>query len=551
MAGELAPLRDGIPVVTSSTQRDALFPSPSTNQRVQNLATGQFERYSGTGWVADVPSVHTPEQAGAKGDGVTNDTAAVQAAFDAAAASGGLVDLQGTYLHDGLTINGPNVVIRGRGWGTALIPSAASVHGITLGSTAHRTKILDLWFQGAATDNTTSSFGVFTNASAAPTDVEIAGCLFGALTTTGPSLNAGIKIDGGARWKVHDNTVAYPMGSISGCGYGVLCGATSELQAHDNHFLYATGHGRHAVYLSGGCTHCTVHHNTSIGGDEDAFPIFSQGAQPSNTDNLIAENTIIGGGSLTSGAGGISITGSAARNVVRGNVVRSRNDFGIVLVQFGLTCDANVIEDNDIRLTAWDGIAVYGASNTAVEENKIYDASQAAAGTFPSIGVRIDPTSLAPASGTIVQGNRHSPGTTSRSGLFLESGTLSTVMDGNHFPTGITGMIELNGCAVKSAIVNDFGLSAVSHDNGDADVTLQAALDELTELFATTLTANRTVTLSTTNAFDGATFRIVRTGLGAFTLNVGGLKTIPSGTAAFVDVAYNGTAWVLTGYGTL
>lgn len=54
-----------------------------------------------------------------------------------------------------------------------------------------------------------------------------------------------------------------------------------------------------------------------------------------------------------------------------------------------------------------------------------------------------------------------------------------------------------------------------------------------------------------TGAINGDRFRIVRTGLGAFTLDVGGLKTIPSATAAWADVEFTGSAWVLTGYGTL
>ncbi len=94
-------------------------------------------------------------------------------------------------------------------------------------------------------------------------------------------------------------------------------------------------------------------------------------------------------------------------------------------------------------------------------------------------------------------------------------------------------------------------LEQVSSDRGDNNVTLVALVDERIQIFATTLTANRTVTLSTTDAANSDRFRIVRTGLGAFTLDVGGLKTIPSATAAFVDVHYNGSAWVLTGYGTL
>ena len=92
-------------------------------------------------------------------------------------------------------------------------------------------------------------------------------------------------------------------------------------------------------------------------------------------------------------------------------------------------------------------------------------------------------------------------------------------------------------------------LSGVSADRGDANITLTAGQDAPVQRFATALTGNKTVTLS--GGTNGANFRVVRTGLGAFTLDVGGLKTIPASTAAFVDVSHDGSAWQLTGYGTL
>jgi hypothetical protein len=91
----------------------------------------------------------------------------------------------------------------------------------------------------------------------------------------------------------------------------------------------------------------------------------------------------------------------------------------------------------------------------------------------------------------------------------------------------------------------------VSADRGDTSQTLVPGVDVPTQRWATTLTANRTVTLNTASAVVGDAFRIVRTGLGAFTLNVGGLKTLPSATAAWCDVEYDGAAWRLTAYGTL
>lgn len=89
----------------------------------------------------------------------------------------------------------------------------------------------------------------------------------------------------------------------------------------------------------------------------------------------------------------------------------------------------------------------------------------------------------------------------------------------------------------------------VDADIGDANTTLDPGVDLPEQRYATTLTGNRTVTLGT--GFQGAQFRVIRTGLGAFTLDVGGLKTIASGTAAFVDVVHDGTSWRLAAYGAL
>lgn len=98
-------------------------------------------------------------------------------------------------------------------------------------------------------------------------------------------------------------------------------------------------------------------------------------------------------------------------------------------------------------------------------------------------------------------------------------------------------------------------LDAVSADKGDAAATLTVGTSEPTVIWNTPLTADRAVTLSTTGAYNGAKFRIVRTAssTGAFNLNVGTgpLKALAVGT--WCDVEYNGNtaAWMLTAYGAL
>lgn len=47
---------DGIPTVQTTAQRDLLYPTPRTEQRVLNVQTGDFERYTGSVWAAIGPS---------------------------------------------------------------------------------------------------------------------------------------------------------------------------------------------------------------------------------------------------------------------------------------------------------------------------------------------------------------------------------------------------------------------------------------------------------------------------------------------------------------
>jgi hypothetical protein len=84
----------------------------------------------------------------------------------------------------------------------------------------------------------------------------------------------------------------------------------------------------------------------------------------------------------------------------------------------------------------------------------------------------------------------------------------------------------------------------------DASITFDPDTYGSTVIYADSLTANRTITLPTGNTIiRGDKLRVTRTGMGAFSLDIGGLQTLPASTAGFVDVAYDGTAWRLVGYG--
>lgn len=139
-------------------------------------------------------------------------------------------------------------------------------------------------------------------------------------------------------------------------------------------------------------------------------------------------------------------------------------------------------------------------------------------------------------------------------GVVCDSNYVGVLVGGTYAYSNVT-TVAANGNTVLnpqgSITTHNAWLSeyaGISATQGDANRTLTVGSSYKTSLWATALTANRTVTLSTTNAKQGDEFEVVRTGLGAFTLDVGGLKTIPNSTAAVVRTKFNGTAWLLTGY---
>ena len=109
------------------------------------------------------------------------------------------------------------------------------------------------------------------------------------------------------------------------------------------------------------------------------------------------------------------------------------------------------------------------------------------------------------------------------------------------------------GAQLEHGKLGLFNLSFPSADQGDATISAIPHITPETILFATTITANRVVSLSTEMAHPGDKFKIVRTGLGNYTIDVGGLKTLPVNVASWCTVEFSGVsnAWKLTGYGTL
>jgi hypothetical protein len=93
----------------------------------------------------------------------------------------------------------------------------------------------------------------------------------------------------------------------------------------------------------------------------------------------------------------------------------------------------------------------------------------------------------------------------------------------------------------------------IAADRGDSSVTLNPLASDRVQRWNTPLTTNRTVTLSSSSAEDGLTWRVVRTSAasGGSTLDVGGLATLAAGEWCDVSYDVGTTAYVLTAKGTL
>lgn len=113
---------------------------------------------------------------------------------------------------------------------------------------------------------------------------------------------------------------------------------------------------------------------------------------------------------------------------------------------------------------------------------------------------------------------------------------------------GGAGSIEWDAVAGKWVRLRNEGLDIVTTNVGYTWTPFSSAP---AQRHTGTLTADRTVTLATANAYNGMKARFTRTGSGAFNLSIGGLKNLATNTWCEVTYDAVGTAWFLSAYGAL
>lgn len=427
---------------------------------------------------------------GAVGDGLTDDTAAIQAAFNSEKFH--IYFPEGTYKFSNLTVPNKRMTLFGDGhWRTQLLC-----------------------------------------ASPVSTDYGIASAAYVNNLTTGnePVTIRELTING-------DSLVDFPL---------VIYGYFSELR---NSRVVNAKTGGFAVKvtsngISGSACSTTLVENkivdcTLTGNSGGAFTMVDTGAQC--TDIMVRGNIIMGAVVMRSMAGHC-VTDN---HFYLGTVTLNRLSVGTVI--------SNNYFENSLVLDDFIDEVVGLVGNRFVERVSVNFGSSGKTCVFDGClwqgSADLFHNFFASDKRAIVNGGGFESGTPVVFSNGSSTGWVSFSRVWNHATaTFWTGSRQASASSIRQEL--PFA-PAVSANQGDASATLTWAVSATTNRWASALTTDKTVTLSTTNAINGARFRIVRTGGGAFNLNVGAGPLKALAANGWCEVEYDGTNWVLTANGTL
>lgn len=451
---------------------------------------------------------------GAVGDGVTDDTAAIQAALDACLSTtgGGLYFPDGTYL-----ISSALTIGLKAGWKIY----GESRLGVIIKQNTDNTAIFRFTKENAHSWSMSSMSLTWTNAQPS-TNTAAIGLYFDFDAQTG---------SGAYLWGAYD--IAFDN--------GYLCMATNNGAAN----------------LVWGMTLDRISTGTAVSGGLIRFDPNPNAGQPSikiGTVYIRADAMTLPAVFLAACNGCVidNFEINNAQNIValklEGGSTVEIKEFKVENCDY-TAADSHIIDytDSDVRI----GTFVLGNTTfTLGASNKAYCFRKTGAG---AAGISVGDFSA--------QGNTLTSGE-----LYVFSTSSDTTPNRIERVRGID-IAYLTDVASSAGAdntwVEQWGKNRISTDNGDADLTM-AVGDETTQMFTTTLTANRVVTLppghaaNPSNLFNGLRYKIVRNNAtpGAFTLTVNNsagttIKQIPNSTNAVVEVTYRRGGWVLTGYTVL
>jgi hypothetical protein len=393
----------------------------------------------------------SPHTFGAMGDGVTDDTTAIQRAINETEAAGGgiLFFPTGTYVITNLIIDSPNVQLIGNGNSSILRSSDSTQHLITL--KANHCGFKDLRFEGAAINGTNSTFAIFTATANPATHCKVQNCVFSGATSS-YGFNSGVKFDDDCNYGLVSNCLFERLqGTASGRGYGVLNNG-DNCQVVNNRFLGTTNRGRHAIYVVSGASYCNINNNYIESFDYEGISQNSTGTQPACVQNSYIGNALVTCVTTANpNSGAIGLYGHASGCCILGNQVKTSGAIGLALDGTDVTdmkyCS---VIGNTILNSYFHGIRFIAVGISTIGNNVVYESGQASAGDYPNIAVISD--GVTACDQITIVGNHSTGATKARSALTVNSTApvpTNTRIIGNYFPACVGYSIEKGTpCAV-------------------------------------------------------------------------------------------------------
>lgn len=464
--------------------------------------TGDLLAKSGRPWY-DVMAL------GAKNDNVTDDTAAIQAAVTAACAT---------------TYKG----------GTIYFPPGAGYRSANTGVSPITVSCDNLNFQGAGYNTQ--------NAPTRPPSIILC-----------PACTVPLFTDGGTqRFGFQVRFLGLSGNTASAGSTGISLGNVGDYTVENNFFdsfggpAFVTTTGFSGLLKHNFAQNCLMQRPATV--DTGCFDLGN--ADTENYSNFVTP-------SVPTAAGNIG-TGHTYAWVVRGANGFFFGNMGEIS-QHGwlISGNFNTLIGNRAFLIQGNGFTVSGNSNI-LTGNKALDVSQNANGTFDgfllssaiTLGGNILSENLVDNTGAGNGNNvRHAITDANSAGA---SEFNANKHSNNRLRTNLaTGVLYNMTGAAPTAIQQPHRQSG---DRGDASVTVQCGLDAETQVFQTALTANRTITFSSTGAYNGCRFRVIRneTATGAFNLSTvtGGSNATLALINQYADVEFLVGVWRVTAFGS-
>ena len=428
-------------------------------------------------------------------DGSTNDSTALQAAINGAAAGTTLfIPNKGTcLLNNQIVLSTNNITINGNGWATLF------KRGVSLSNPLFNVTGSGILLQNFAIDgNTSNTTNLFTEVNLDGTN-DVAQHLM----ITNARARA-ISLQAAGDRATGNYIVGLSDPAIQSYGIWAISGAETFIDHN-----YIVGSGIDGIGADGNGTmisdnHLAVNHcYTGVGGGQIAVY---------NTANNAGISII--GNTIDTGCGSLS--------------------HGIEVAGVGATIAGNSIRDQE-----WNGIALdAAASNVTITGNTVIN-SGLAAGLHPA-GLVL----AANVSDVVINGNTFSDtqgvSATQAYGIYITAGTSNNItITGNKLTGNVTGPIFDGGSGLNKAIAHNVGIEDVQPSVASA-ATVSFPINPTFALTGTT-----GVTAISGEAWTGRQVTIIPDGAVTFTAGTTILASYTTTANVPVLGVYNGSKWVL------